>query len=144
MADGATPSAGLDPGDYIACEVAQADWVQSFPSSGADCTTDSGATDLAPVGPRLHHRPRVRTRPATTSATSSRATKTGTKYEDVNGDGDLTTAMPTRGLDDQRLYQDDGNGILEADRLPADRPPPTPAATTAWRPRTRATTGRAR
>ena len=28
----------------------QTDWVQSFPSSGADCTTDSGATDLAQWG----------------------------------------------------------------------------------------------
>ena len=31
---------GLDPGDYIACEVLQTDWFQSFPDPGTgDCTT---------------------------------------------------------------------------------------------------------
>jgi hypothetical protein len=42
---------GLDPGDYIACEVLQANWFQSAPNPGtADCTTESGATDLAANG----------------------------------------------------------------------------------------------
>ena len=39
---------GVTPGGYTVCEVLQANWVQSFPTSGADC---SGHTHLGTITP---------------------------------------------------------------------------------------------
>ena len=103
---------GLDPGDYIACEVSQSGWSQSYPTSGADCTGSSGATDLGDVGWAF-------------SITSGQdetgndfgnwqqGTKSGTKYEDPNADGDLSDGI---GLENWTInvYADDGDGVLSA------------------------------
>ena len=86
---------GLDPGDYIACEETQTDWTQSYPTSGADCTGSSGATDLAAIG-------------WTFSITSGEdeedndfgnwtpATKSGFKFNDNDMDGTFEPAPSTQ------------------------------------------------
>ena len=103
---------GLDPGDYIACEVAQTDWFQSYPTSGADCTGSSGATDLGDVG-WAFTLTSGQDETGNDFGNWTTATKTGTKYEDPNADGDLSDGT---GLENWTInvYADDGDGVLSA------------------------------
>jgi hypothetical protein len=106
----------LAPGDYIVCEVLTAGWVQTFPTAAhaeaGDCTTESGATDLGPVGYAI------------SIASGDQlvdndfgnfelVTKSGTKFNDVNGDGDLTDGVGLPGWT-INLYLDDGSGVPDA------------------------------
>jgi hypothetical protein len=112
----------LAPGDYIVCEVLTAGWLQTYPTAAheeaADCTTESGATDLGPVGYAI------------SIASGDQlvdndfgnfelVTKSGTKFNDVNGDGDLTDGVGLPGWT-INLYLDEGDGVPGAGDTLAD------------------------
>ncbi|MEX0683308.1 MAG: SdrD B-like domain-containing protein [Dehalococcoidia bacterium] len=94
----------LPPGSYIVCEELKTGWVQTFPSGApAECDGHAG---LAPEGYAI-------TLVADEHDTGNDfgnfelGTKSGIKYEDVDGDGDLADGVP---LPDWtiNLYNDDG------------------------------------
>jgi hypothetical protein len=113
--DGNYTVSGLDPGAYIACEVLQTDWFQTFPSSGADCTTNSGATDLAQWG----HAFTITSGEDETGndfGNYQNATKAGYKFKDADGSG--TNNAGDSGLNSWviKIYSDNGAtpGVLDA------------------------------
>ncbi|MBI4301041.1 MAG: hypothetical protein HY664_00355, partial [Chloroflexi bacterium] len=101
----------LGPGSYIACEELKAGWQQTYPTSGADCTA------VATLGAKGY----AFTATSGTDETGNdfgnfeKITKSGVKYNDVNGDGDLTDGIPLSGWD-IKLYRDNGSvpGALDA------------------------------
>ena len=100
-------SLSLVPGKYIVCEVQQA--AGSSPSRRTRaCGAAAGGWGITLTSGQT----RLRT---TTSATSSRATKTGTKFNDLNGNGVKDAGEP--GLPGWTInaYADtNGNGIRDA------------------------------
>ena len=102
---------GLIPGDYIACEVLQAGWTQSFPTSGADCTVSSGATDLAAIGWTFTIDP-GEAETGNDFGNFEQGTKSGTKFNDLNGDSVWDAGEPGLAGWTINVYADDGNGIL--------------------------------
>jgi len=79
----------LQNGDYIVCEVLQNTWHQSLPNSGssedADCTSQSGDATLGPHGYAFTMD--GADQPGNDFGNFHNATKSGTKFEDVDGDG---------------------------------------------------------
>ena len=103
---------GLDPGDYIACEESQTDWFQSWPdNTGADCTSVS-KTDLEPWGYAFTINS-GEDEENNDFGNFEQGTKSGTKFEDPNADGDLTDGNGLAGWP-INVYADDGDGILQA------------------------------
>jgi hypothetical protein len=103
----------LAPGDYIVCEVLTAGWQQTYPTAAhaeaGDCTTESGATDLGPVGYEIS----IASGEQLTDndfGNFELVTKSGTKFDDVNGDGDLTDGVALPGWT-INLYLDEGDGV---------------------------------
>ena len=103
----------LTAGDYIVCEVQQAGWTQSYPTDAhpeaADCSVDAS---LGPVGYAIT----IASGDALTGndfGNFAPGTKSGTKFDDPNGDGDLTDGIPLPGWT-INAYADDGDGILSA------------------------------
>ena len=103
----------LGPGDYIVCEVLKSGWVQTFPASGDDCSFD---TALGSEGHAF----------SGTSGTDhlnndfgnfELVEKRGTKFEDIDGDGDIAedAANDLEGWD-IKIWADDGTdpGVLDA------------------------------
>ena len=88
----------LDPGDYIVCEVLQADWTQSAPITAPPRTAPASPADdpcSRPTGYAI----------TVTSGWSESAndfgnwttgTKSGIKFEDLNGDGDQDDGVTCR------------------------------------------------
>ena len=88
-ANGAYSFSNLQNGDYIVCEVLQATWHQSLPNSGsselADCTSQSGDATLGPNGYAFEMT--GTDQPGNDFGNFHNATKSGTKFEDLDGDG---------------------------------------------------------
>jgi hypothetical protein len=88
-------SFSVSPGSYTVCEADAANWTQSYPGSGANCTghTDGGTFTPAPIGYAIT---------LTSGQVDSgndfgnfrNATKTGTKFSDLNGNGVWDTGEP--------------------------------------------------
>ncbi len=102
-------SLSLDPGDYVVCEVAQTGWTQSAPAN-TNCA--AGDADLADGG---HAELGVTSGQQLTDnhfGNFQDATKTGTKFNDLDGDGTKDGGEP--GLENWviRAYEDDGDGAL--------------------------------
>ena len=134
----------LAPGSYVVCEVAQAGWTQTAPS-GDRPSAGRRPPVLAPEGYAITLTP-GQTDTGNDFGNFQQATKSGTKFNDLNGDGEpgRRRARPGR-LGDQRLRDDDGDGNLDAGehRRPPPPTPPTPTAPTPSR-LTPATTSSAR
>ena len=103
----------LAPGDYIVCEVLAAGWQQTYPTAAhaeaGDCTTESGATDLGAVGYAIS----IASGDELVDndfGNFELITKSGTKFNDVNGDGDLTDGVGLVGWS-INLYLDEGDGV---------------------------------
>ncbi len=97
----------LTPGKYVVCEVLQAGWIQSFPAGDDECTlTGLGADGWAIT--------------LTSNQTDSgndfgnyrNATKTGTKFNDLNNNGTKDTGEPGLSGWTIRAYADaNGDGL---------------------------------
>jgi hypothetical protein len=109
----------LDPGDYIVCEVLQAGWTQSYPTDAhveaADC---SAGTGLGPVGYAITIAPGDQ-QTDNDFGNFEQGVKSGTKFNDVNGDGDLTDGVPLAGWTINAYVDDNGDGILSATEFAA-------------------------
>jgi hypothetical protein len=112
----------LAPGDYIVCEVLTTGWQQTYPTDAhaeaADCTSESGATDLGAVGYAIS----IASGDELVDndfGNFELVTKSGTKFSDPDGDGDLTDGV---GLPDWtiNLYLDEGDGVPGAGDTLAD------------------------
>ena len=88
-ADGSYSFPNLQNGDYIVCEVLQDTWHQSLPNSGtgelADCTSQSGDATLGPNGYAFTMS--GANQPGNDFGNFHNATKSGTKFVDLDGDG---------------------------------------------------------
>ena len=103
----------LAPGDYIVCEVLTAGWTQTYPTGAhaeaADCSTGA---DLGPVGYAIA----IESGDELTGndfGNFELVTKSGTKFNDLDGDGDLTDGVALDGWT-INLYADDGDGVPDA------------------------------
>jgi hypothetical protein len=101
----------LDPGDYVVCEVLASGWTQTFPAAGdGDCSIDDslGPNGYAVtiVGGDEHE--------DNDFGNFELITKSGSKFEDLDGDGVWDIGEP--GLDGWtiNLYLDDGDGAPDA------------------------------
>jgi hypothetical protein len=104
-------SFSVRPGNYTVCEVLQAGWTQSVPSIGADCTghTDGGTITPGPVGYSIT---------LTSGEVDSNndfgnfqnATKSGVKFEDLDGDGVKDAGEPLLAGWEIHLFGTDGSG----------------------------------
>src|SRR5207245_813544 len=101
----------LNPGTYVVCEVLQSGWTQSFPTGNTRCAAVSG---LGQAGYAL-----------TVSSNSSESnndfgnfqqgTKSGQKFNDLNGNGTKDSGEPGLSGWTIRAYSDtDGDGTLSA------------------------------
>ncbi|MCA1833707.1 MAG: hypothetical protein LC750_13455, partial [Actinobacteria bacterium] len=106
-----TYSLSLTPGKYIVCEVQQTDWIQSFPASGGECSSNAalGASGYAIT--------------LTSNQTDSgndfgnyqNATKTGVKFNDLDADGTKDAGEPGLNGWSIEAYRDvDASGTLSA------------------------------
>ncbi len=114
----------LGPGTYFVCEVTQTAWTQTYPNASTSDPTGeliydacNNLTGLAQYGYTF----------TTSSGTdltgndfgnAAPVSKSGTKYVDANGDGDISSDSAYTGGWDIKLYKDDGSGDLDiADTL---------------------------
>ena len=108
-ANGAYEFADLQNGDYIVCEVKQTDWSQSLPNSGtpdrADCSVDSTLGALG-RGFRMTGADHV----GNDFGNFQNGTKSGTKFEDTNGNGVRNTGEPGLANVQIHLFGTDGLG----------------------------------
>jgi hypothetical protein len=101
----------VEPGKYVVCEVLQAGWFQSLPTSGSQCSA------VAALGARgygitlglgdedLNN----------DFGNYQNATKSGTKYHDLNADGDRDEGEPgLSGWTIKAFVDSDGDGVLDA------------------------------
>jgi hypothetical protein len=72
---------GLEPGSYVVCEQQRSGWTQSYPAAGVDCSGHSGGNGYAIELDVLEQDT------GNDFGNFRMATKSGTKYEDVNADG---------------------------------------------------------
>jgi len=100
----------LAPGDYIVCEVLTAGWTQTSPTDAhaeaADC---SAGADLGAVGYAIA----IESGDALTGndfGNFELVTKSGTKFNDLDGDGDLIDGVALDGWT-INLYLDEGDGV---------------------------------
>ena len=115
---GATNASGvytlsLVPGNYIVCEVQQATWIQSFPANTA-CGATAGGWGITLTSNQ--------TDADNNFGNFQRATKTGTKFNDLNGNGVKDAGEP--GLPDWTInaYADaNGNGTATRVRTRSPR-----------------------
>jgi uncharacterized repeat protein (TIGR01451 family) len=101
-ASGAYDLTGIQPGvDHLVCESAETDWFQSFPIAGSG---DCSIVDEAGLGIDVEDEGYLINLAAGEMDTGNDfgnwrfATKTGSKYEDQNGDGDLSDGVPVEGI----------------------------------------------
>jgi hypothetical protein len=78
----------LAPDDYIVCEVLQSGWIQTYPSSGADCSADPGVFGLAKWGHAFTIDP-FEDETGNDFGNFELVTKSGTKVQDADGDGTI-------------------------------------------------------
>ena len=103
----------LDPGKYVVCEVLPGGWSQS--RAGRAATLRRRSPALGTDGYAIDRHLGRSSRPATTSATTSRAPSPGIKYEDDNADGDQDAGEPGLAGWVIRAYADtNGDGVLQA------------------------------
>jgi hypothetical protein len=94
------------PGNYTACETVPAGYTQSFPTSGPSCSGHSGASGIGYA---------VTLTSGGTDAGNDfgnfrNGTKSGTKFEDVNGNGIRDTTEPGVAGVQIHLFGTDGRG----------------------------------
>jgi hypothetical protein len=108
-ANGAYQFTNLPNGDYIVCEVKQTGWNESLPNTGssdkADCTVDTtlGAVGRAFTMAGADHL-------GNDFGNYQNGTKSGTKFEDTNGNGVKDTGEPGLGGVEIHLVGTDGGG----------------------------------
>jgi hypothetical protein len=100
----------LDPGDYVVCEVLDSGWTQTFPAAGdGDCSIDDslGPNGYAVtiVGGDEHE--------DNDFGNFDLITKSGTKFDDLNGDGVWDDGEP--GLPDWTIYLYNDDGAVPGD-----------------------------
>jgi hypothetical protein len=100
-------SISVPPGDYTVCEVLQSDWYQSFPASGADCSSIDSA--YGPVGYDITLIS-GEVDAGNDFGNYQFAEKKGMKFHDLDGDGAKDAGEP--GLDGWtiKLFGTDGMG----------------------------------
>jgi hypothetical protein len=107
--NGAYEFLSLPNGDYIVCEVKQTGWNQSLPNSGtsdrADCSVDStlGAVGRGFSMAGVDHL-------GNDFGNYQNGTKSGTKFDDLNGNGVRNTGEPGIGGVEIHLSGTDGQG----------------------------------
>ena len=108
---GAYEFLNLPNGDYIVCEVRQAGWNQSLPNAGtsdkADCSVDS---TLAALGRGFEMAGADHT--GNDFGNYQNGRKSGTKFEDLNGDGDRDAGEP--GLEGVQIHLFGTDGLGNA------------------------------
>ena len=104
------------PGSYTVCETVAAGWTQSYPASGADCSGHGGGVGYSIT---------LTSNEADTGndfGNFRQATKAGTKFEDLNADGDRDAGEP--GLEDWQIHlfgtDGQGNSVHEHDTTDAN------------------------
>jgi hypothetical protein len=108
-ANGSYSFANLPNGDYIVCEVQQAGWTQSLPNAGtadkANCSIDPtlGATGRGFTMTGVDHT-------GNDFGNFRNGTKSGTKFNDLNGDGDRDSGEPGLAGVQIHLFGTDGRG----------------------------------
>ena len=103
---GGTYSLSLNPGKYIVCETQQAGWIQSYPANNV-CGTGQGGWAITLNSGQTHAN--------NDFGNNMRATKSGTKFHDLNANGVRDAGEP--GLPGWTItaYVDvNGNGIKDA------------------------------
>jgi hypothetical protein len=109
-ANGNYEFANLGPGSYVVCEVLLEGWIQTFPTSGADCTADAS---FGPFGYAFTTASGV-DHEDNDFGNFELITKSGTKFKDTNGDGDVTGDSGLGGWT-INIYEDAGTvGTLDA------------------------------
>ena len=97
----------LGPGDYIVCEDLPTGWMQTFPSAAGgeviDTCDEGGHAEFGYAFSASSGEDET----GNDFGNVEVITKSGTKYEDLNGDGDLTDGVPAAGWT-INLYADDG------------------------------------
>jgi hypothetical protein len=108
-ASGAYEFPNLQNGNYIVCEVKQSGWNESLPNAGssdkASCSVDPA---LAAVGRGFTMTGSDHT--GNDFGNYQNGTKSGTKFEDTNGDGDRDSGEPGLGGVQIHLFGTDGLG----------------------------------
>jgi uncharacterized membrane protein len=96
----------LPPGQYVVCEVLQASWVQSYPANNA-CGTGAGGWGITLAAGQ--------TDADNDFGNFQKATKSGTKFHDLNGNGVKDQGEPGLAGWTIRAYADtNGDGTLQA------------------------------
>ncbi|HSR31190.1 MAG TPA: hypothetical protein VLY63_11550, partial [Anaerolineae bacterium] len=118
-ASGGAYSLSLIPGDYIVCEVAQAGWTQSYPDAG-NTACSGGVPALNSGGWAVTVQSSGRD-PVGDFGNWTNAAVVGTKLEDKDADGDISTGneSPLAGWVVHAYADDDGDGALSADEFAA-------------------------
>ena len=104
----------LLPGDYIVCEETMTDWVQTFPKTGVTDATDT--CDVVAGHAEWGYAFTIDIAEDETGndfGNFELIDKSGTKFEDPNGDGDLADGVAASGWT-INIYEDDGDGVLDA------------------------------
>ena len=117
--------ANLGPGTYFVCEAADSAWTQTFPNTtGSEViNTCANANDLGNSRTNADYGYTFTTSSGTDLTgndfgNAAPVSKSGTKYVDANGDGDISSDSVYTGGWDIKLYKDDGSGDLDvADTL---------------------------
>ncbi len=102
---GGTYSLSLNPGKYIVCETQQAGWIQTYPANNV-CGQGQGGWALTLSSGQVHEN--------NDFGNNQRATKSGTKFHDLNANGVRDAGEPGLGGWTITAYVDvDGNGIKD-------------------------------
>jgi hypothetical protein len=102
---GGTYSLSLDPGRYVVCETQQEGWTQSFPANNA-CGTGQGGWGIALTSGQLDA--------DNDFGNYQRATKSGTKFHDLNANGVRDEGEPGLGGWTIMAFVDaNGNGVRD-------------------------------
>ena len=96
----------LNPGKYVVCEVQQATWTQSFPANTA-CGASAGGWGITLTSGQLDS--------GNDFGNYRQATKSGTKFNDLNGNGQRNAGEPGLAGWTINAYADtNGNGTRDA------------------------------
>src|SRR6266508_730655 len=120
-------SFSVAPGSYTVCETVPTGFTQSFPTAGADCTGHDGASGFGYAITLTSGE----TDSGNDFGNFRNATKSGTKFEDLDADGVRDAGEPGIAGVEIHLFGPTGWATRST-----STPPPTSTATTAsrWRP----------